>query len=79
MDGKNKKFIKGGRLRYYPSEIPLFSSSRGMKRPIVEHLTNKGAEERTKDCELVYRETYIIGSEGNGNLIDKRYYKAIED
>ena len=79
VDGKNKKFIKGGRLKYYPSGMPLFSASRGMKRPVVEHLTNKEAEERTKDCELVYRETYIIGSESNGNLIDKQYYKAIKD
>lgn len=79
VDGKNKKFIKGGRLKYYPSGMPLFSASRGMKRPVVEHLTNKEAEERIKDCELVYRETYIIGSERNGNLVDKRYYKAMKD
>ena len=31
VDGKNKKFIKGERLKYYPTGMPLFSASRGMK------------------------------------------------
>ena len=29
VDGKNKKFIKGERLKYYPTGMPLYSSSRG--------------------------------------------------
>lgn len=74
-DGKNKKFIKGERLKYYPTGMPLFSASKGMKRPVVEKLSNKEAMERVSDCKLVYRETYAIGDENKGNIIDKRYYK----
>lgn len=38
-------------------------------------MTNAEAMVRVGDAELVYRETYAIGKEDKGNLIDKRYYK----
>ncbi|KAB1438073.1 rolling circle replication-associated protein [Candidatus Galacturonibacter soehngenii] len=76
VDGKSKQFIKGGRLKYYPTGMPLFSASRGMKRPVVEKISNKEAMERVSDCKLVYQETFVIGDkEKKGNLIDKRYYR----
>ncbi|MBQ2237939.1 MAG: hypothetical protein II321_00695 [Lachnospiraceae bacterium] len=78
VDGKDKKFIKGERLKYYPTGMPLFSASRGMKRPVVEKISNKEAMERVSDCKMVYRETYAIGDENKGNIIDKRYYKKQE-
>ncbi len=78
VDGKNKKFIKGERLKYYLTGMPLFSASRGMKRPVVEKISNKEAMERVSDCKMVYRETYAIGDENKGNIIDKRYYKKQE-
>lgn len=79
VDGVSKQFLKGERLKYYPAGMNLYSSSRGMKKPIVEEMTNKEAMARVSDAELVYRETYSIGAENNGNLIDKRYYKAKPD
>lgn len=75
VNGWNKKFIKGERLKYYPTGMPLFSASRGMKRPVVEKISNKEAMERVEDCKMVYRETYVIGDENKGNIVDKRYYK----
>lgn len=58
VDGKDKKFIKGERLKYYPTGMPLFSASRGMKRPVEEKISDKEAMERVSDCKMVYRETY---------------------
>lgn len=75
VDGVSKQFIKGERLKYYPAGMNLYSSSRGMKKPVVEEMTNAEAMERVGDSELVYRETYAIGDKDKGNLIDKRYYK----
>lgn len=75
VDGVSKQFIKGERLKYYPAGMNLYSSSRGMKRPEVEEMTNAEAMARVGDAELVYRETYSIGADDKGNLIDKRYYK----
>ena len=74
-DGVSKQFIKGERLRYYPTGMPLFTSSRGMRRSVVEKVSNQEAEERVSDCKMVYRETFVIGEVGCGNIVDKRYYK----
>lgn len=35
-----KKFIKGGRLHYYPAGMNLYRCSRGIKRPLVEDLSD---------------------------------------
>ncbi len=75
VDGVSKQFIKGERLKYYPSGMNMYSSSRGMKKPIIEEMTNIEAMECIGDAKLVYRETYAIGDKEKGNLIDKRYYK----
>lgn len=75
VDGVSKQFLKGERLKYYPRGMNLYSSSRGMKKPVVEELTNKEAMARVGDAKLVYRETYSIGADDKGNLVDKRYYK----
>ncbi len=76
VNGESKQFTKGGRLKYYPTGMPLFSASRGMQRPVVEKISNKEAMDRVSDCRLVYRETFLIGEkEKKGNIIDKKYYK----
>lgn len=41
-------------------------------------MTNAEAMERVKNAKLVYRESYSIGAEENGNLVDKKYYKKDE-
>ncbi len=43
VNGESKKFIKGERLKCYPTGMPLYSASRGMARPVVEQMTNKEA------------------------------------
>lgn len=73
--GVSKQFIKGERLKYYPVRMKLYSSSRGLKKPIIEEMTNEKAMKRVGDSKMVYRETYAIGKKDDGNLIDKRYYK----
>lgn len=75
VDSVLKQFIKGERLKYYPRGMNLYSSSRGMKKPMIEEMTNAEAMEVVAGSELVYRETYAIGDRDNGNLVDKRYYK----
>ena len=73
VDGVTKQFIKGERLKYYPAGMNLYSSSRGMKKPVVEEMTNQEAMARVGDAKLVYRETYSIGDDQKGNMVDKRY------
>ena len=79
VDGVSKQFIKGERLKYYPAGMNLYSSSRDMKKPVIEEMTNAKAMECIGDAEMVYRETYAIGNKEKGNLIDKRYYKKTSE
>lgn len=39
VEGKSKKFIKGGRLHLYPTTMNLYRCSRGVKRPTVRKTT----------------------------------------
>ncbi len=73
VDGISKKFIKGERLKYYPTDMRLFTSSRGINRAKIEKMSNQEAMERVKDSKMVYRETYAIGD--GTNVVDKRHYK----
>ena len=79
VDGVSKQFIKGERLKYYPAGMNLYSSSRDMKKPVIEEMTNAKAMECIGDAEMVYRETYAIGNKEKCNLIDKRYYKKTSE
>lgn len=44
IDGVKKKFIKGGRLCYYPPKMNICRSSRGIKKPLVSHLPYEEAK-----------------------------------
>lgn len=38
IEGKTKKFIKGGRLHLYPSGMNIYRCSRGIKQPIIDYM-----------------------------------------
>jgi hypothetical protein len=44
IEGKTKKFIKGGRLHLYPSGMNIYRCSRGIKQPIIEYMTYNNAK-----------------------------------
>nr|WP_092250921.1 hypothetical protein [Butyrivibrio sp. INlla21] len=75
VGGINKKFIKCERLKYYPTGMPLYSCSRGMKRPTVERVENKAIKERLKNYYMSFRQSFVIGDKEKGNIVDKRYYQ----
>ncbi|MBQ9232511.1 MAG: hypothetical protein IJ167_00555 [Lachnospiraceae bacterium] len=75
VGGVNKKFIKGERLKYYPTGMPLYSCSRGMKRPTVERVANKDIKNKLKNYYMLFRQSLVIGDKDKGNIVDKRYYQ----
>ena len=75
VGGVNKKFIKGERLKYYPTGMPLYSCRRGMKRPTVECVANKDIKDKLKNYYMSFRQSFIIGDMDKGNIVDKRYYQ----
>lgn len=44
VEGMKKKFIKGGRLHYYPVGMNIYRSSRGIKQPVVSHMSYEEAK-----------------------------------
>lgn len=44
VDGVKKKFIKGGRLHYYPPGMNIYRCSRGIKQPTVSHMNYDNAK-----------------------------------
>lgn len=44
VEGVKKKFIKGGRLHYYPPKMNIYRCSRGIKQPTVSHLSYEKAK-----------------------------------
>lgn len=44
IDGKTKKFIKGGRLHMYPAGMNIYRCSRGIKQPEIEYMSYEKAK-----------------------------------
>lgn len=58
--GQNKRIIKGGRLKYYPTGIRIFRCSRGIKRPVVFKCSYPNALEEVQGYELAYEKTILV-------------------
>lgn len=46
VSGNKKKFLKGGRLHFYPTNVRIFRPSRGIKKPKKEHMTYEKAQKK---------------------------------
>lgn len=75
----NKKIIKGGRLKYYPSGFRLYRCSRRIKRPEIWETTNQEAMNYVTDMglELSYEKTIKLADESKNfeRIINYRQYK----
>lgn len=60
VDGKKKKFLKGGRLKFYPTGVNLFSKTKGIKYPERIEMTYMDAKKVVQDCSPHYSQTIEI-------------------
>lgn len=60
VEGKSKKFIKGGRLCLYPTTMNLYRCSCGVKRPTVRKTTYAQAMKLTEGMTKTYEKTTKI-------------------
>lgn len=61
-----KKFVKGGRLHYYPAQMHIFRWSRGIKKPLVEQMTYAEAKEKTSSAKLVFSSDVSLTDASSG-------------
>lgn len=67
IEGKSKAFIKGARMKYYPSGMNILRSSKGIIYPEVEEMSYKKAKKIVGDAHPNYSMTTII-SDGENEL-----------
>lgn len=71
----NKRFIKGGRLKYYPTGMRFYRCSRGVKRPEILNCPLYVAKNITKKSTLTYERTIeLLDGENTVNIINYRQY-----
>ena len=71
-ESKEKKYVKGSRLHFYPIGMKLFRCSKGIKSPIIEKMEeNKLAElVASKNLEQTFERCYRIRFEKETNDVD---------
>lgn len=75
---KNKYFIKGARLKYYPANFNMIRSSRGVKRPIETYMTQFQAEKKVSAATLTFEKTVMLQDIENNfeSIINTKYYNT---
>jgi hypothetical protein len=78
VDGKEKKFIKGGRVHLYPTGINIFRHSNGIEKPTSEIKTYKEVKELLKGKMPIYTSTIKILSSDDKllNLLSYEQYNT---
>lgn len=73
---QTKRFIKGGRLPFYPPKFNLFRCSRGCKRPKISYMTEESAQKKVGAATPTFAFTVSISDEETGfeNEISHRFY-----
>lgn len=74
-----KKYLKGGRLHFYPANMNIYRCSKGIKKPITEKMTYKDAKEKTSNTMLTYQKTVrLLDSEKDFQIdIHTEYYNKL--
>lgn len=78
-EGKEKKYVKGGRLWMYPKGMQIFRHSRGVTKPIKEKMSYQNFEKKRPELgTLTYLQTFeLVDEKDKGsvkNVITKESY-----
>lgn len=75
INGERKAFVKGQRLKLYPSNMNIVRHSKGIKYPEVQKMPLREAKKRVCDKVLTYHTTYKLSNEqGYSTIIDRKEY-----
>ena len=73
---KTKKFVKGGRMAFYPAGMNILRCSHGIKRPEVEYLEYHEAQKKVSSDKETFSQAYaVVDDDGKKrNTIYKSHY-----
>lgn len=77
-DSKGKKYIKGGRLHFYPAKFNIYRTSRGIKRPEIEEMTLRSAKRKVSGATKTFEKTVKLMNDDNfETVIHTQYYNKV--
>jgi len=84
VKGKPKAFLKGARLMFYPTGMRIYRTSKGIKRPIVSHTTEKVAQEIVSyhNASLTFEKTIALKDSNSCEvavIFNYRHYRVNHD
>lgn len=74
VDGEYKKFIKGGRLQWYPPGMNLYRKSKGILHPISEEMDYKMAQKKVGSVKPHFKKSYTVERDNFKNTITIEQY-----
>lgn len=79
VDGKEKKFIKGGRLHMYPPGMNMYRKSKGIIKPEREEMKFKDIKKVVGSATPHYQKSYHIENDDFENTISFLQYNTKRD
>lgn len=73
-DVNGKKYLKGLRMRLYPTKLNIYRTSRGIKKPSVIAVTEGECAKLRGSAKLTYESTVAISDGEFQNTINTRYF-----
>lgn len=74
VEGKPKKFIKGGRLQWYPPGMNLYRKSKGIIYPEREEMTYETAQKKVGSVKPHFKKSYTVERDNFTNTITIEQY-----
>lgn len=69
----DKKYIKGGRLKYYPVGVQIFNKSKGLKYPDRKRMTYLEAKEKAGSIQPTFQKSVILSDLDDDFELKLRY------
>lgn len=76
VDGKKKKFIKGGRLHLYPPGMNIYRKSKGIKFPDAEYMKFSDVKKIVGHAKPTFEKTIIIKDSETGRKFNEITYQS---
>jgi hypothetical protein len=75
IDGIKKKFIKGGRLHYYPPGMNIYRKSKGIKFPKEEYMKFSEVKKIVGSAQPTFKKTIAIKDPATDRIFNEITYQ----
>lgn len=76
VEGIKKKYIKGGRLHYYPPGMNIYRKSKGIKFPEVDYMKFSEVKEIVGSAKPTYTRTVLIKDDSTNRVLNEITYQS---